>query len=312
MAKIEGTLPQPVATTGASVARSRRRAALVLIGPATLLLLAIFVYPFVYALYISFTEWTLGQQLSPSWTGLANYVSLLSDGRFLNAIYRSGLFVTGAVSIELVLGFALALLFNKHLPAFGFFRTLAVLPVMVMPVATGLVWFYILNFQYGPLNVLLRALHLPPQNWLPNPTWAMGALILADVWQWTPFVMIVLVAGLRSLPEYVYEAAALDGLGPVETFFKVTLPLLRPVILIVLLLRFMDAFKLMDLVFMLTKGGPAGRTETLSYFIYVMGLQLFRVGLAAAVSILFLIFISIVTQIFVRYMYREQGREELA
>ena len=105
--------------------------------------------------------------------------------------------------------------------------------------------------------------------------------------------MIVLVAGLRSLPEYVYEAAALDGLGPVETFFKITLPLLRPVILIVLLLRFMDAFKLMDLVFMLTKGGPAGRTETLSYFIYVMGLQLFRVGLAAAASILFLIFISI-------------------
>jgi multiple sugar transport system permease protein len=291
---------------------SQRRAAVLLIGPATLLLLAIFVYPFVYALYISFTEWTLGQQLSPTWTGFANYVSLVGDRRFLNAIYRSGLFVTGAVSIELVLGFALALLFNKHLPGFGFFRTLAVLPVMVMPVATGLVWFYVLNFQYGPLNVLLRALHLPVQNWLPNPTWAMGALILADVWQWTPFVMIVLVAGLRSLPEYVYEAAALDGLGPVETFFRITLPLLRPVILIVLLLRFMDAFKLMDLVFMLTKGGPAGRTETLSYYIYVMGLQLFRVGLAAAVSILFLIFISIVTQIFVRYMYRERARDELA
>ena len=297
---------------GASAARSRRRAALLLIGPALLLLAGIFVYPFVYALYISFTEWTLGQQLGPPGAGSPTTTSLLGDDRFLNAIYRSGLFVTGAVSIELVLGFALALLFNKHLPAFGFFRTLAVLPVMVMPVATGLVWFYVLNFQYGPLNILLRALELPPQNWLPNPTWAMGALILADVWQWTPFVMIVLVAGLRSLPEYVYEAAALDGLGPVETFFKITLPLLRPVILIVLLLRFMDAFKLMDLVFMLTKGGPAGRTETLSYYIYVMGLQLFRVGLAAAASILFLVFISIVTQIFVRYMYREQVRDEAA
>ena len=153
---------------------SQRRAAGLLIGPATLLLLAIFVYPFVYALCISFTEWTLGQQLSPTWTGFANYVSLVGDRRFLNAIYRSGLFVTGAVSIELVLGFALALLFNKHLPGFGFFRTLAVLPVMVMPVATGLVWFYVLNFQYGPLNVLLRALHLPVQNWLPHPTWAHG------------------------------------------------------------------------------------------------------------------------------------------
>lgn len=297
---------------GANAARSRRRAALLLIGPALLLLVGIFVYPFVYALYISFTEWTLGQQLSPTWAGFANYTSLFGDDRFQNAIYRSGVFVTGAVSIELVLGFALALLFNKHLPAFGFFRTLAVLPVMVMPVATGLVWFYVLNFQYGPLNIMLRAFDLAPQNWLPHPTWAMGALILADVWQWTPFVMIVLVAGLRSLPEYVYEAAALDGLGPVETFFKVTLPLLRPVILIVLLLRFMDAFKLMDLVFMLTKGGPAGRTETLSYFIYVMGLQLFRVGVAAAASILFLVFISIVTQIFVRYMYREQVRDEAA
>ena len=312
MAGIEGTLPPRMKAAGASAVRGRRRAAVLLIAPATLLLLAIFAYPFVYAFYISFTEWTLGQQLSPTWTGLANYINLLGDRRFLNAIYRSTLFVTGAVSIELVLGFALALLFNKHLPAFGFLRTLAVLPVMVMPVATGLVWFYILNFKYGPLNVLLRAVHLPTQNWLPSPTWAMGSLILADVWQWTPFVMIVLVAGLRSLPEYVYEAAALDGLGPVETFFKVTLPLLRPVILIVLLLRFMDAFKLMDLVFMMTKGGPAGRTETLSYYIYVMGLQLFRVGLAAAVSILFLILINIVTQIFVRYMYREQGRAELA
>jgi len=301
-----------MAAAGAGAVRSRRRAALLLIGPALLLLVGIFVYPFVYALYISFTEWTLGQQLGPTWSGLDNYTSLFADDRFRNAIYRSAMFVTGAVSIELVLGFALALLFNKHLPGFGIFRTLAVLPVMVMPVATGLVWFYVLNFQYGPLNVLLRAVGLPPQNWLPDPTWAMGSLILADVWQWTPFVMIVLVAGLRSLPEYVYEAAALDGLGPVETFFKITLPLLRPVILIVLLLRFMDAFKLMDLVFMLTKGGPAGRTETLSYYIYVMGLQLFRVGLAAAASILFLVFISIVTQIFVRYMYREQVRDEAA
>src|SRR4029453_11986623 len=126
-------------------------------------------------------------------------------------------------------------------------------------VATGLVWFYILNFKYGPLNVLLRILHLPTQNWLPSPTGAMGALILADVWQWTPFVMIVLVAGLRSLPEYVYEAASLAGLRPARppeyfqrggpprrpppgrALLQDPLPLLRPVILIVLLLRFMDA-----------------------------------------------------------------------
>lgn len=308
----EAALLPAEAARGSSIARSRRRAAVLLIGPATLLLVAIFVYPFVYAFRISFTEWTLGQQLTPVWSGLANYTSLLTDDRFLNAIFRTAVFVGCAVSIEMVLGFLLALLFNKHLPAFGFFRTLAVLPVMVMPVATGLVWFYVLNFRYGPLNVVLRMLHLPTQNWLPHPMGAMGALVLADVWQWTPFVMIVLVAGLRSLPEYVYEAASLDGLGPVETFFKVTLPLLRSVILIVLLLRFMDACKLMDLVFMLTKGGPAGRTETLSYYIYVMGLQLFHVGLAAAVSILFLIFINVVAQIFVRFMYREQGRDEFA
>lgn len=302
----------PAAARGATIAGSRRRAAVLFIAPATILLIAIFVYPFLYAARISFTEWTLGQQLTPVWTGFANYVGLLGDDRFLNAIFRTTVFVGCAVSIEMVLGFLLALLFNKHLPAFGIFRTLAVLPVMVMPVATGLVWFYVLNFRYGPLNIILRWLYLPTQNWLPHPMGAMGALILADVWQWTPFVMIVMVAGLRSLPEYVYEAAALDGLGPIETFFKVTLPLLRPVILIVLLLRFMDACKLMDLVFMLTKGGPAGRTETLSYYIYVMGLQLFHVGLAAAVSIVFLIFINIVAQIFVRFMYREQAADRLA
>lgn len=312
MAAIGRALTPPTIGGGRSASWSRKRAAVILIGPATVLLLAIFVYPFLYALYISFTEWTLGQQLTPVWTGFANYAGLAQDGRFLNSLARSALFVSGAVSIELVLGFALALLFNRYLPGFAFLRTLAVLPVMVMPVATGLIWFYMLNFRYGPLNVLLRAFHLPVQNWLPDPNWAMASLILADVWQWTPFVMIVMVAGLRSLPEYVYEAAAIDGLRPVETFIKVTLPLLRPVILIVLLLRFMDAFKLMDLVFMLTKGGPAGRTETLSYFIYVMGLQLFRIGLAAATSILFLVFINIVTQLFVRYMYRDELRREQA
>src|SRR5262249_24130368 len=297
---------------GSALARNRRRAAILFIAPATIILLAIFVYPFVYALYISFTHWNLGESPTPAWIGFDNYAGLFGDGRFRNAVLRSAVFVAGAVSIEVVLGFLLALLFDKHLPAFGFFRSLAVLPVMVMPVATGLVWFYILNFKYGPLNAILRWLHLPTQNWLPQPNGAMASLILADVWQWTPFVMIVLVAGLRSLPEYVYEAAALDGLWPLETFFKVTLPLLRPVIFIILLLRFMDAFKLMDLVFMLTKGGPAGHTETLSYYIYVMGLQLFRVGLAAAVSIIFLIFINIATQLFVRYMYRRQTREEFA
>ena len=303
-----GAVPHPPS----GVVLSRRRVAVLLIAPATLVLLGVFVYPFGYALYISFTEWTIGQQLTPTWTGLANYSSLVGDGRFLNAIFRSTVFVSFAVTIEFILGFVLALIFNKRLPAFGIFRTIAVLPVMVMPIATGLVWFYVLNFRYGPLNILLGALGLPTQNWLPHPTGAMGALILADVWQWTPFVMIVIVAGLRSLPEYVYEAAALDGLGPVETFFKITVPLLRPVIFIILLLRFMDAFKLMDLVFILTQGGPAGRTETLSYYIYVMGLQLFRVGLAAAVSILFLIFISIAAQVFVRYMYREQALDEFA
>lgn len=305
-------LAVPAKPKGSSIARGRRRAAALFIAPATILLLAIFVYPFAYALRISFTEWTLGQDLAPHWVGLANYTMLLGDDRFLNAIFRTAVFVGCAVSIEMVLGFLLALLFNKHLPAFGFFRTLAVLPVMVMPVATGLVWLYVLNFRYGPLNIVLRLLHLPVQNWLPHPMGAMGALILADVWQWTPFVMIVLVAGLRSLPEYVYEAAALDGLGRVETFFRVTLPLLRPVILIILLLRFMDACKLMDLVFMLTKGGPGGRTETLSYYIYVMGLQLFHIGLAAAVSILFLIFINVVAQIFVRFMYRASDAAERA
>ena len=309
MAVTDRAIPLSAVVGGQTAARSRRRAALILIAPASVLVFAIFVYPFLYAIYVSFTQFTLSQQQSPTWTGLTNYSSLILDGRFLNSLTRSALFVGGAVSIEMVLGFALALLFNRQLRGFGLMRMLAVLPVMMMPVATGLVWFYILNLKYGPLNVVFQALHLPTQNWLTDPNWSMASVILADVWQWTPFVVIVLVAGLRSLPEYVYEAAAIDGLRPIETFFKVTLPLLRPVILIVLLLRFMDAFKLMDLVYMMTKGGPAGRTETLSYFIYVMGLQLFRMGIAAAASILFLIFINIVTQIFVRYMYREETRE---
>jgi multiple sugar transport system permease protein len=284
-----------------------------LVAPAVLLILALSVYPLLFSVWVAFVNYDF-QIPGHAFIGLKNFSQVVFDPVARWSLVLTVLLSAANVAIEFGLGLALALAMVRSFPGRGLIMSILIVPLFISPVIVGQAWALLLQRPFGPTNYLLGQIlgREVTIGWLTESPWLYIALILADVWQWTPFVMIVLVAGLRSLPEYVYEAAALDGLGPVETFFKVTLPLLRPVILIVLLLRFMDAFKLMDLVFMMTKGGPAGRTETLSYYIYVMGLQLFRVGLAAAVSILFLILINIVTQIFVRYMYREQGRAELA
>jgi len=185
-------------------------------------------------------------------------------------------------------------------------RKISIAPVTVMPIVSALIWFYMLNQRYGIVNWFISLFGVEPQGWLTSTTLATLSIIAADVWQWTPFIMLVILAGLNALPEYVYEAAQIDGLSSWQQFRLITVPLLMPVMLIIVLLRIMDAFKMFDLVYTMTQGGPAGATETMSYYIYIQAFNFFELGYAAALAILMLILITIISQIFVRWMYREE------
>jgi len=281
--------------------------ALLLIAPAMLVLLLVNIYPFLYALYISVHTFTLGRPTPPRFIGLANYSDLLDDGRFINSLWVSFKFVTIAAAVEFLLGFALAFLFSAKLRGMATLRKIAILPIMVMPLASGLVWFYILNENFGAMNwfaVLAGATHRI--RFLTDDTLAIFSLVLADAWQWTPFVMLVIFAALQSIPEYVYEAAKMDGLNKWQTFWWVTLPLLRSAIWVVLVLRVVDAFRMIELIYLMTRGGPGGATETLSWYIYSTGFLDQDLGSAAAEAVVMIIVVTVVAQIFVR---RLQFRE---
>ena len=287
--------------------RADRRTALLLITPAMLVLLVVNVYPFLFAIYISTRTFTLGRAAPPRFIGLSNYLDLLDDDRFLNSLWVSFKFVAIAVTVEFLAGLALAFLFNAKLRGIAALRKMAILPIMVMPLASGLVWFYILNENFGALNwfaVLAGAPHRI--RFLTDDNLAILSLVLADAWQWTPFVMLVMFAALQSVPEYVYEAAKMDGLGASQIFWRITLPLLRPAILVVLVLRAVDAFRMIELVYLMTRGGPGGATETLSWYIYSTGFLDQDLGSAAAEAVVMLIVVTIVAQVFVRRLqYRE-------
>ena len=279
--------------------REKRRSAFLLIAPAVIVLMAINLFPFFYALYMSFHTWSLGKPAPPRYVGWFNYEDAFQDDRFINAVLVSLKFVALAVAIEFLLGFLLAFVFSAKVHGLGILRRIGILPMMVMPVATGLVWFYIFNQNYGMANFLVGLLGLDAQPWLTDTGLALLAVVVADVWQWTPFVMLVTFAALQSLPEYVFEAARMDGLSVWQIFWRVTVPLLRPIAVIIVLIRLVDALRMFELVFMMTKGGPAGTTEILPYYIYVTAFQLLDVGYAAALAVLMLVLVNILAVLFI-------------
>jgi multiple sugar transport system permease protein len=282
-----------------SLDRDARRAALFLISPALLVLLALNVFPMLYAIDISLYYWRLAGLQPRRFIGLRNYELLFGDDRFVNSILVSIGFVTGAVAVELALGLALAFVFNARLPGLATLRKLSLLPVMLMPLVVGLVWFYMFNENFGVVNWFFTVLGGHRVPFLTGDRLALLTVIVADAWQWTPFVMLVLFAALQGLPEYVYEAARMDGLNEWQIFWRVTLPLLRPAILIVVVIRTVDALRTVELVFMMTKGGPGGQTEVVPWYLYATGFTSLNLGYAAAMAVLMIILVTIMSQFFV-------------
>lgn len=276
------------------------------VAPAVLLLVALNVIPFAYALYMSFYNWSLAKPGPPNFLGWFNYEDLLVNERFLNSLLVTARFVVLAVSIELVLGTALAFLFSTKVRGMASLRKLSIAPVMVTPLVAGLVWFFMFNETYGTITWFAYALGFGRIPFFSEDFIALLCVVIADVWQWTPLVMLIMFAALQAIPEYVYEAGRMDGLSERQLLWRVTFPLLRPAFVVVLILRVTDSLRSLELVYMMTRGGPGGATETLPWYIYTTGFVNQDLGAAAAMAVMMVIMVTILSQFLVRQLrYRE-------
>jgi multiple sugar transport system permease protein len=262
--------------------------------PAILLLLVVFAYPIARAFILSLFTENLSTGLQAEFSGLGNYIRMAGDGRFWQSIWNTTIFTVAAVVLELILGMGVALTLNQAFRGRGLARTAAILPWALPTALIALTWAWIFNDQYGVWNDMLLRLNIIDRavNWLGDPTLAMMSVIAADVWKTTSFVAILLLAGLQSIPEDLYEAHSIDGASPWQSFTQITLPLLMPQILIAVLFRFAQSFGIFDLVQVMTGGGPAGATEMVSLYIYATIMRYLDFGYGAAlVVVTFLVLI---------------------
>ncbi len=288
----------------------RRWVAFGFVLPALLLLLAISIYPLLRTLGLAFTSLELTVSPVETFVGLDNFIKAFNDARFWNAMGNTLTLVTVGVAIQLVLGIGLAALLSE----IGFTRvvwlTALLLPVMIAPVVSGFQFRVIFNDTFGPLNYIIKTLSgglVTGPPWLADTRTALFTIMLTDIWQWTPFMMLLALAGLEAIPIEISEAAEVDGAGYWGTFWRIKLPLLLPVIVIGLLIRVMDTFKTFDLVFLLTSGGPGSSTETIAYYTYLNGFRFFSMGYTAALAFIQLIIIIIIARVFLLVQKRMRG-----
>lgn len=274
---------------------------LILLGPAVVYLFAFSVFPLLYSLRISFTNLKAAAD-SGQWVGLDNYVELFRDPLFWNAAANTALMVSAAVAIQVVLGTALGLFFNLKLKGSWIVRGLLILPMLLTPIVVGVMWRALLDPDWGIVGWGIGQLGIEPPNWLGSTEWAIRTVVLADVWQWTPFVMLIVFARLQALPHEVFEAAQVDGAGRLAMLRRITLPLLAPAIAFAAIFRAIDAFRSFDLVYGLTYGGPARSSTTLSFLAFQNGFQFQSYGSAAAVSYLMVITLIVATTILLRFV----------
>lgn len=276
-----------------------------LVIPALILLLIFAVIPLAYAINVSFRFADLTSPKGVAeFVGLLNFKFALNDQFFWDSIQRTLIFAISAVGVEMILGIALAFLLNSQRWFKGITRSLFILPLAISPYAVGLIWRYMYHPDFGVFNQLVSMIGLPEQRWLSEPGLAMASIIAFDVWQWTPFVTLIALAGLQALPKEPFEAARLDNASTWRVLRTLTFPMLAPVLTLVLVLRAMDAVRLYDPVISLTAGGPGTSTEVLTYYLYRLGLQYFRVDRASAMALLFLFATVVFTGLALRRFMR--------
>lgn len=272
-----------------------------LVGPAIFVLLLIGVFPLVYLFMVSFQGITM-INTSSDFIGAANYQQLFADVRLWQALLHTVIITAIALPIELVLGLAMAQLFVDRLPGRAIFIALLVLPVVVSPIVSGATWALLFNHRFGPINQII-GWFMGKETillWTINPNLVYPAIIAAEVWQWTPFMFLLLLAALGNVDRSQLEAAAIDGAGWWRTFFRIVLPAIAPVMTVAVLIRGLDLFRLFDIVWALTQGGPGTMTETISVFTYIKGFQQFETSYTAAVALLVIVLLSVLVMSLLR------------
>ena len=280
-----------------------------LFGPTILYLLVMSVFPLVYSLYVSLYLYASSGEREFVWFG--NYADLLTDRVFWRKSWFTLEITLLAVGIELGLGLGCALVLNRRLPGMGALRLIIYLPMMISPLVVGYFWKFMLDGSFGVVNYFLSLVGIEAQQWTIEYRLAVASIVLVDVWQWTPFVILILLAGLQTVPPQLYEAATLDRASSWMQFTRITLPYLRTPILLALLFRSIDTFKLFDIVYIVTGGAPGDLTETLSVYAYYVGFKFSQLGQGAAISWLVVIVINVLATILIRTLTRQRSREVL-
>ena len=275
--------------------------------PGLLVLLAILIFPIGFTIRLSLSSW---DSFYPAldFIGIQNYVRLFTDdARFWEAFGRLSLLSVTTVFLQYVIGFGLALIVWKEIAFQRFFRVLFLIPMMTTPVIMTVIWRTFFHESLGPVNDILSHFNLAPL-WLSSETLSKFTVMIVEVWQWTPFMFLLLLAGLLSLPKEPFLAASIDGAGPIRTFVYVTFPLMAPISIGAIIIRLIEASKIMDTVYVLTSGGPGTATETSSFYIFIKGLREFQFGYSAALSLTYLIIMiisfTIIAKILVKLMVR--------
>jgi multiple sugar transport system permease protein len=308
---LEQTLAPPVESAQSTTRRRARRdwAKFIFIAPAILWIVAFTLFPTIFAARTAFFSFRNGKEVA--FVGWSNFRALLTDDALHEDLGFTLMYVVIVVAIEMVLGFLLALLFNRRMRGLGILRTIMSLPLFASPVALGFLGLTIFYEIDGPVNQLLTAIGVGPKPWISDPVWARVAIIIIDIWQWTPFVFLVALAGLQGLPQDIIEAAEVDGASWFQVLRSITIPLMTPILWLILLLRTIDAFKVVDVIVSMTQGGPGRATEHLSFYIFKTARKFLNYGGAAAQGFLLLLIVMFLVSLIwgrIRDIYDEPAR----
>lgn len=260
--------------------------------PAVAIMATGLLYPVIQAFYLSFFDWKIGTDLEDApWVGFRHFIRMATDADVLESITVTLRFGFWTITIEMLLGVALALLLEKPIRGASLFRTVFILPLMISPVVVGLIWRYLFDARIGWINYYLGYLGIEPQVWLGDAELAFFAIVFTDIWQWTPFIFIIVIAGLQALPSEVLEASKIDGANWWQHILFVKLPMIRSILVIALLLRLIDVFRALEVMYILTGGGPGRATELLSLHIYNRAFDTQQLGYASAISVLLILIV---------------------
>jgi multiple sugar transport system permease protein len=273
--------------------------------PTITFLILINIFPLLYSLILSFADYSAISGKPPDWIGIRNYRELLHDPHVWESLYLTMKYVLISVSGQLVVGFSIALLLNRKIPAKGLITTLLLLPMMMSMAIVGLFWKLLYGPSWGIINYLLG---LGKFVWLSNSDMALLAIAITDIWMWSPFVMLLSLAGLSAIPKHLYEAAAIDRASGWFTFSRITLPQVIPLLLIAVIFRTLEAFKTFDLAFIMTGGGPGTATELISIKLYNMAFPQWQTGKSCALAYILLIMIIGISNIYIKYLNKAKER----